>query len=216
MELKYFGHSCFLLAAADGTRILTDPCDPPVGYTLYDIACNAITSSHAHHDHDYFAAASGTPLHITAPGRYTVGGVRITGVPTYHDEHEGRDRGKNIIFVFDLDGVRVAHLGDLGHVPSAETVAQMGRVDVMLTPVGGTYTIDAEQARAVANLIRPRVLIPMHYKTPSCTLPIAGVDRLLTQISDASIHRVTDSFCTFTPESLGGPRVVVLQPKAKK
>ncbi len=211
MELKWYGHACFLLTADNGTRILTDPCDPSVGYGLYGIECDAVTVSHAHHDHNYLEAAAGAPAVFREPGTYETGGVRITGIPTFHDMSGGSARGRNLVFVFELDGVRVAHLGDLGHIPDAATVAAMGRVDVMLTPVGGNYTIDAEQARAVANLVRPRVMIPMHYKTPVCGIAIEDVDRLLIQVEGASIHRLTEPVCTFTPASLGGPRVVVMQ-----
>lgn len=202
MQFKWYGHSCFLLIASNGTRILTDPCAPSTGYRLHDIACDIVTSSHAHYDHNYFAAASGTPKRLSAEGVSVQGDLRITGIPSFHDGNGGAERGGNLIFLIEGDGLRVAHLGDLGHRLPGETVARIGAVDVLLCPIGGTYTIDARAALAVAEALRPRVLIPMHYQTDALAFRLDGVDALLQAAGRRSVRRLNDSVCRITPETL--------------
>lgn len=211
MKLRWYGHSCFLLTSTDGVRILTDPCDPPTGYKLHDIEADAVTVSHAHHDHNYLAAAAGQPAVIDSAGTFDVRGCRVTGVPTWHDREQGKKRGPNFVFVFEIDGLRVAHLGDLGEAPDAAAVAAIGRVDVLLCPIGGYYTIDADEARKTANLLGPRVFIPMHYRTKACTIDVlAPIEPLIHNAVDCNIHRVNGSDVTLTPASLGEDRILVL------
>lgn len=173
MKLTYFGHASFLLES-DGTSILIDPFDDKPGYPQPDVSPTAVTVSHEHFDHNHVATAKGTPKVIrglAAGGkdwnavRERVGPVAITGVATYHDTVQGEKRGKNTIFVFEAENLRVAHAGDLGHPLNAEQVSQLGRIDVLMIPVGGYYTIGCEEADAVVDQLRPRVVIPMHYKT---------------------------------------------------
>lgn len=210
MKIKWYGHSCFLMTAANGARFLTDPCDPDVGYALQHIETDVITVSHDHHDHNYIEAAMGQPQVLNQAGEYEILGCSIHAVPTFHDEVKGKKRGSNLVFVFEIDGLRIAHLGDLGHVPEEETVNAIGPIDVLLAPIGGVYTIDADGARAVANLLKPKILIPMHYKTRVSTLDIDSVDKLLTGARDCRIHRVGESEVTLTLPSLGGDRILVL------
>ncbi len=210
MNVKWYGHSCFLLTGANGVRILIDPCDKSTGYELSNIEADVVTSSHDHHDHNYFAAAAGNPIRIDAPGEYTVGDVRITGIPTWHDDQEGKLRGRNIVFIFEIDGMRVCHLGDLGHMLDEETLAKIGKLDVLLAPVGGTYTIDHVITRKIANALNASVLIPMHYKTNAVNLDIVGVQQLLTEAQNCAVHRLNQSDCILTKESLGEDRLLVL------
>lgn len=138
MLIKRFAHSCFLLQSEGGTRILTDPCDPETGYNVGPVEADCVTESHQHHDHNYTAAAKGRDVKvISAPGEYTVGDVKITGIPCWHDEMQGAKRGGNIIFVFEMDGLRLAHMGDIGHLPDEATLKAMGHIDILLIPVGG-------------------------------------------------------------------------------
>lgn len=211
MKIKWYGHSCFLMTAGNGARFLTDPCDPGVGYTLKHIETDVVTVSHGHHDHNYLDAVMGNPEVLAEEGAWEILGCRIHAVPTFHDEVGGKKRGSNLVFVFEIDGLTVAHLGDLGHLPSAETIEAIGHVDVLLVPIGGVYTIDADEARKVANLLTPKVLIPMHYKTRACTLDIDGVDRLLTGARNCRIHRVGESEATLTLPALGEDRILVFE-----
>ncbi|MBQ3551997.1 MAG: MBL fold metallo-hydrolase [Clostridia bacterium] len=210
MEIKWYGHSCFLLTNNEGVRLLMDPCDRGVGYDLHDIEADIMTISHSHHDHNYYEAVRGNPIRIIAPGETIQKGVRIIGVPTWHDENEGRQRGNNIMFIVEMDDIRVLHCGDLGHVLPDETVKAIGDIDVLLVPVGGKYTVDYKGARAVANQLRPSVVIPMHYKTNACAIDLDTVDNFLTSAEKCLIHRLGQSSATLGRINLGEDRVLVL------
>lgn len=181
MEIVWLGHGAFRLRGKEATAV-TDPYGPEIGYSLGKVTADIVTVSHDHHDHNNVGAVTGNPKVISGPGEYEIRGVRITGIRTYHDSEGGLRRGKNTVYVIELDDLVVAHLGDLGHVPSSEQVQQMGNVDILLIPVGGTFTINAAQAAEVVNLIEPKIVIPMHYKTPSLKLDVESVDRFLREM----------------------------------
>ncbi len=177
MRIRWLGHSAFLLTASDGTRIITDPYKPggEIEYGRITEPADFVTVSHNHFDHNDVAGVPGKPKAIRSSGSHKAGGVNVTGFDCFHDEQRGAKRGRNIIFVFEDAGRRVAHLGDLGHVPTEQAKA-IGRVDVALIPVGGYFTIDPTAAHRAAELLGARVVIPMHFKTAKCTLPIVGVE----------------------------------------
>lgn len=177
MRIKWLAHSAFLLTASDGTRIVTDPYKPGGGIAFGPITepADFVTVSHDHFDHNDVAGVPGKPKAIRTSGSHMAGEVSVTGFDSFHDDKRGAQRGKNIIFVFEDAGLRVAHLGDLGHVPTEQAKA-IGRVDVALIPVGGFYTIDPATAHRTAELLGARVVIPMHYKTGKLGLSIVGVD----------------------------------------
>lgn len=170
MDVQYFGHSSFKLRGKNGT-VVTDPYDEAmVGMEFPRVSADVVTVSHDHGDHNQADQVSGTarreePYVITAPGEYEVQGIGVFGWRSYHDDSEGAERGLNTIYVIHVDGVRICHLGDLGHKLSSELVDNIGEVDVLLVPCGGVYTIDAKQAAAVTAQLQPGYVIPMHYKT---------------------------------------------------
>ena len=166
VEIRWLGHACFLITAGDGTRILTDPFDETVGYDLPTVPADIVTVSHAHFDHNNVGVVQGSPEVANSPGDRSFGSVRIRGVRTCHDTKGGALRGHNIVFIIETDDIAICHAGDLGHVPSDETVKNIGRVDVLLIPVGGTYTLDAKGAQEAVRKLDPKIVIPMHYKTP--------------------------------------------------
>ena len=172
MKIKWYGHSCFLITADNGVRILTDPCDESTGYILKDIETDIVTSSHDHFDHNYFAAAKGEPIILKDAGETEACGIRFLGVPTWHDKTNGSERGSNIIFVFEVDGMKIAHLGDLGHLPRAEVLKELEDVDIMLMPIGGTFTITTEQAVELIAQAKPRTAVAMHFSNTHCGFPI--------------------------------------------
>lgn len=180
MQIKYLGHSCFALTDGAGTAIVCDPYDPSVGFRMPFIEADAITVSHHHYDHDYVCAVSGNPKIYDKSGSYRVSNVDITGLNSFHDEKNGALRGKNVIFRFRMDGTDVCHLGDLGESFSPELVKAVAHVNVLLIPVGGTYTIDASTAKQYVEAIKPNVVIPMHYRTGDCKLDIDGVNGFLS------------------------------------
>jgi L-ascorbate metabolism protein UlaG (beta-lactamase superfamily) len=181
MKVKWLGHAAFLITSEDGTRIICDPyrVGEGVDYGPIDMAADIVTVSHKHYDHDNVAAVKGSPVVVDKPGKKSVKGIEFNGVPTFHDEARGQKRGDNIIFCFSVDGVRVCHLGDLGHELEKGQVNQIGSVDVLLVPVGGFYTIDAKQAARVCDQLAPKMVIPMHFKSGKCGFPIAGVEDFL-------------------------------------
>ncbi len=192
-QLQWLGHAGFLLTSSQGTRILIDPPSAGTGYAIAPIAgVDAVLITHEHSDHSNVGLATGSPLilrGLTTSGWNTIDqevkDVRIYSVspfnPVYHDNQQGAQRGRNTIFVLEVDGLRLAHLGDQGHVLTPEIIQAMGVVDVVLIPVGGHYTIDATGATQVVGQLNPLVVIPMHYKTPTMRAdwPGTGVDSFL-------------------------------------
>lgn len=181
MEITYLGHSCFHLRGR-ATDLLTDPFPPGMGYSLNGASVHIITVSHPHRGHSYCEGVAGDGRVVTGPGEYEVRGVFIQGVPTFHDADGGRVRGRNTAFVLEMDGLRLAHLGDLGHMPGADLVEALKGVDVLFLPVGGHSTISPEEAAQVVGQLRPRVTVPMHYATsppPAGQSPLCGVEHFL-------------------------------------
>ena len=179
------GHSSFLITTVAGTRIVTDPVnselyDESLRYARFDEPADIVTISHEHRDHVGAQVVQGNPIIIQGNGKFMAEEVEFLGVETFHDSTHGADRGRNTVFVMSVDGLRVAHMGDLGHVLSGDQAAEIGAVDVALIPVGGYYTIDAAQATKVAEQVEASIIIPMHYRTDKCAFSIAGVDEFLS------------------------------------
>lgn len=181
MEISWLGHSCFRIKGSQAT-VITDPYSPDEGYTLGKPRADIVTVSHEHSDHAYVAGIGGPPKVVTRPGEYEIKGVLIIGIATYHDAEEGRSRGKNTAYLIQIDEVLVGHLGDLGHVLTAEQVEEIGNVDVLLLPVGGVFTIDAPLAAEVVRQLEPKVVIPMHYQTRALKWKLEPVERFLKEI----------------------------------
>lgn len=211
MRIEWLGHACFLITSSDGTRILTDPYDPSVGYRDMNVEADVVTVSHDHFDHNYVKGVGGSPEVVEGPGRRTAKGIEFLGVGTFHDTSGGAQRGRNTVFVFEVDGLKVCHLGDLGHVLTEEQVREIGEVDVLLIPVGGTFTIGPQEAWRVVEQLKPKVVIPMHFKTPAVGLPIAPVDDFIS--GRPNVKRVGASEVEITKEALPAETEVwVLEP----
>ena len=182
MNIKYLGHAAFVITSDTGIRIITDPYDtgPDLTYGEITESADIVTVSHGHFDHSNVAAVRGNPEVVRRAGRSTAKGIEFKGIATYHDEAKGRLRGNNTIFCFEVDGIKVCHLGDLGHLLDDKQVAEIGSVDIVFIPVGGYYTIDAKAATEVCNQLKPKVIIPMHYRTEKGIPNIVGVDGFLS------------------------------------
>ena len=210
MRLTWWGHSCFLLETAAGTRLLTDPFDPGTGYALSGVDADVVTISHDHHDHNHLAAVNGAPEVIRDPGAHEAFGIRITGFPSWHDGEQGRLRGQNLLYLMEADGVRVLHLGDLGHRLPRETVDAIGPVDAVLCPIGGKFTVDAAGAWQVINDLAPRVAVPMHYHTPDLKFLIADETPFIQQAGEWTVRRITDRPVELQKDALPEKAVWVL------
>jgi len=165
MKIKWYGQSCFMLTAENGIKIVTDPYHNMLGYKLPEIDANIVTTSHDHSDHNNVGAVKGNFVYIKTPGAFSQEGIGIKGVQTFHDNVSGAKRGKNIVYNFNIDGLNVCHCGDLGHLLSLEQINEIGKVDILLLPTGGKFTLDAGGAAEVMKQLNPAVVIPMHYRT---------------------------------------------------
>ncbi len=166
MILKYMGHAFWTLTLESGLVIAFDPYGVFYEYPKRSVKADFCLVSHHHHDHDGLSSLQDGAVVIDEPGMHVLNDeAKVCGVATWHDDAEGQKRGPNTVFVVEAEGLRIAHAGDLGHVPTAKQLKQLGRVDVLLLPVGGYYTIDAETALDVCRLMQPQLVIPMHYRT---------------------------------------------------
>ena len=212
LKIKWLGHSCFLLTSEANVKVLTDPFDNQVGYRPPAVEADIVTVSHNHFDHNHSQVVKGRPKVLNQPGEYKNDGIGITGISAFHDGVQGAKRGNNVIFIVNMDGLRICHCGDLGHIPSSEQTAAIGKIDVLLIPTGGTYTVDASEAWKIVQLLKPQVAIPMHFKTPLLSFPIEGVDKFLTAagISKQQAY-LNKQEIDAKPESLGQlPGIAVL------
>ena len=186
MEITWLGHSCFLLQDSKGRKLLTDPFDTTLGYEIYKGSPDIVTISHQHFDHNYTKELNGNYKILDKVGMFYICDIPIKGTPSYHDKDKGAKRGDNIIFTFKMDDYTLCHLGDLGHSLSNDDIDAIGNVDILFIPVGGNYTIDGKEASEVTKKINPKIVIPMHYKTPLVSFPIDGVEKFLMYMKNAS------------------------------
>lgn len=207
MKIRWLGQASFHIVTSDGTAIRTDPYDSSLGFELSPLPADVVTVSHEHFDHAAVETVPGEPVVVRGAGEHSVKGITVRGVAAYHDTNRGLDRGTNTIFVFTVDGVTLCHLGDLGHPLEPEHLRALGRVDVLMVPVGGTYTLDAAGADTVVGQLRPRLTIPMHYRVNGLSLSIAGLSGFLR--GKPNVH--THASLEVTGETLPAePEVVVL------
>ncbi|MFZ5364748.1 MAG: MBL fold metallo-hydrolase [Patescibacteria group bacterium] len=183
MNISWLGHSCFKIETKYQNQnlvIITDPYHKEIGLRVPKMAADIVTISHEHDDHNNREAVEGnlekTPFLIDQPGEYEIKGVFVHGLSSSHDNQDGAQRGGNIIYRFDIEGLSLVHLGDLGHQLSDQQLDQLGNVDVLFVPVGGTYTLDANGASKLVREIEPRLVIPMHYRDDKVKLKLDSVN----------------------------------------
>lgn len=181
MNITWLGQACFKIQGKEVT-IITDPYDSKIGLNLPRLNAEILTISHNHYDHNNIKAVSGQPFIIDTPGEYEIKKVFIWGIPSWHDNSEGAVRGANTIFIYQLEDIKLAHLGDLGTTLSNEQLEKLEGVDILLIPVGGIYTIDGKKAAEVVNQIEPRIVIPMHYKIPNLKIKLEAVDKFCNEM----------------------------------
>lgn len=194
MKIKWLGHSSFLLTESTGISVLTDPFDSKmVGYGFTAPPVDIVTMSHGHADHNYLEGVPHRKQVYDAPGKFEYEGrVHITGIRAFHDDCEGKVRGNNIIYRFGMDGVNICHMGDIGEPCSPELIERLLPVNVLLIPVGGNYTIDAELAKEYVDRLMPDIVIPMHYKIKHCELDIDKVDPFVRLFDDECVEEDLD------------------------
>ncbi len=188
MRMHWLGQASFHIVSNDGVTIRTDPYDSSLGFELSPLPADIVTVSHDHYDHAAVDVVPGDPVVIRKPGEHQAKGITFRGIESFHDDRGGLDRGTNTIFIFSVDGVSICHLGDLGHLLTAEQIRAIGPVDVLCVPVGGTYTLDADGATAVMNQLHPLITVPMHYRVNGMSLAIEGVGQFLRENSNVHTH----------------------------
>lgn len=188
MKIEYLGHSCFKLTESTGTSIVCDPYSEEVGFKMPPVEADAVTLSHDHFDHNAVKNVGGKPKIFKGECNADLDGVGITSIKSFHDGVRGKKRGENVIFKFRLDGIDVCHLGDLGEACSPELIELILPVNVLLIPVGGNYTIDAEMAKEYVDRIMPDVVVPMHYRTKDCRIDIDKVDEFVEMFDEEDVE----------------------------
>lgn len=181
MEITWLGHSCFRIKGKDAI-VITDPCHPSLGYTLGKLHADIVTLSHFHPGHSYSEAITSEFKEIRGPGEYELKGIFITGIATFHDSEQGNKLGRNTVYVLEMDGITLCHMGDLGHLPASQLMEAIGDVDVLFLPVGGVSTIAGSTAAEIVRRLSPKIVIPMHYKTSAEVRDLQPVDRFLTEL----------------------------------
>ena len=210
MKLKYFAHACFSLQFDNGTVLVTDPYDESVTYPPCDIPCTAALVSHDHFDHNHVQSLAGEFTVVKAPGSCEIGGAKITAVPCYHDPEKGALRGTNLIFRVECEGLSIAHLGDLGHMPNEEQLAAISNLDVLMLPIGGTYTITTPQAEEIIRTVKPKLAVAMHFRTDDYEINIATPDEFIARTGAVRMPREIE----ITAENIGAlPPVIIMNHK---
>ena len=211
MKLEWIGHACFRLTALDGTVVITDPYDESVGIRMLPLEADLITMSHEHHDHNETGMIVGKPLVVHGTQAAQAGNVSVSAVSSWHDDAQGAKRGPNAIRIFDIDGLKVVHMGDQGCMPDENVLAAIANADVMMIPVGGTYTVDAQGARAIVERAKPACVIPMHVKTKHCPYPIASVAPFLAAMGAENAQSMREANLTKEDRPKG---ILLMQPLA--
>lgn len=217
MEITFFGQSFFQLALKNrGNQtvgLALDPFSAEIGLVVPNISADILLLSHNHQDHNNISAISGKPFVIQSPGEYEVKEVLITGIPAFHDNQQGKERGLVIIYKIEVEGLKLCHLSDLGQGElTDEQIEQIGEVDVLFCPVGGVYTIDAKQASNIIAQIEPRVVIPMHYQMPKLKVELDDLEKFLKQMGQEDVLK--EKKFKVSPKILPQEetKVVVLEP----
>ncbi|MDP3778549.1 MAG: MBL fold metallo-hydrolase [bacterium] len=183
MVITWYGQSCFKIQSGD-LVIVIDPFSKEIGLTPPRFRADVALSSHAHDDHNNLESVTGEPFIINNPGEYEVKGAYVHGIETFHDNENGAERGLNTIFLVEIEGIRILHMGDYGDDANrdAQFIEEVGEVDILLVPVGGTFTIDGQRAARLTKDIEPRFVIPMHYKIPGLKIALADNTQFLKEM----------------------------------
>jgi L-ascorbate metabolism protein UlaG (beta-lactamase superfamily) len=212
MEITWYGRACFRLKGREAT-VITDPCPPSTGFVAGKHDVDLVTLSHADADHTYTRSIT-AGLTLTRPGEYEFHDLLVNGIRTYHDAVGGQERGENVVFSFEVDGVHIAHLGDLGHLLSEEQLTELGPIDVLLVPAGGVYTVTPAEAAEVVAQLSPKIVIPMHYAVDGGSTDLQGPEKFLQEMAVEEPIRQPKAVVTASslPEET---QVILLDPRGR-
>jgi L-ascorbate metabolism protein UlaG (beta-lactamase superfamily) len=212
MEITWYGRACFRLKGREAT-VITDPCPPSTGFVAGKHDVDLLTLSHADADHTYTRSIT-AGLTLMRPGEYEFHDLLVNGIRTYHDAVGGQERGENVVFSFEVDGVHIAHLGDLGHLLSEEQLTELGPIDVLLVPAGGVYTVTPAEAAEVVAQLSPKIVIPMHYAVDGGSTDLQGPEKFLQEMAVEEPIRQPKAVVTASslPEET---QVILLDPRGR-
>ena len=189
MKLQYLGHASFRIISEMGTTVVCDPYKSDwVGFDMARVRCDVVTISHHHGDHDCMDSILGSPAELDVEIACAADDIAIESISTFHDDEKGAKRGKNLVFTFLVDGIKVVHMGDVGCFDQ-NVVDKIKHCDVLLIPVGGTFTVDAAGAKRYVDEVQPKIVVPMHYKTEEHNFDVDGVDKFLALFDSANVTR---------------------------
>jgi L-ascorbate metabolism protein UlaG (beta-lactamase superfamily) len=209
IQVRWYGQSFFTLTSASNIVVAMDPFDGSfVNYPIpQDLKADVLLVTHEHRDHNNVAIIKGDPFVMKSErgiGKEEKHGIKLRGIGAYHDNEHGAQRGRNTIYTIEMDGVRLCHLGDIGQSSfTDEQLARIGAVDVLFLPAGGQFTTEPKDLRKLVDQIKPRVAVPMHYKSPyTRDLPLAPLDEFLTLNKDLPVKRLEAPTFAVTQEEL--------------
>ena len=216
-KISWAGQSCFQISVSNSREhsadIVIDPFDEFIGLKVPNFSADILLVTHDHHDHNNVKAVKGSPFLVSGPGEYEVKDVFIQGIPSFHDDKEGKERGQNTIYVIEAEDIRICHLGDLGQKQlTDEQLEKIDRIDILMIPVGGQFTISSTEAQRIISQIEPRIIIPMHYQLPKLKYKLDDVSKFLKTMGKSSI--VAQDKLTIKASAMpkDGTEIVVLQP----
>lgn len=181
MKIQWIAHACYRIEFENGKVMVTDPFDK-IGYEMPEISADIVSLSHGHYDHNAKHKVGGSFIVCDEAKCYEAHDIRVTGIPSFHDKEGGAKRGSNLIYIIEAEGLKVAHLGDLGHALDESQKEALKNVDILMIPVGGNYTIDAAEAFEIIKEIEPNIVFPMHYKTPGLTVDISDITEFMSLV----------------------------------
>ena len=216
-KITWAGQSCFQISVSNSrdhsADIVIDPFDEETGLKVPNFSADILLVTHQHHDHNNIKTIKGEPFLAEGPGEYEVKGVFIQGIPAFHDDKEGKEKGLNTIYTIEAEDIRFCHLGDLGQKQlTDEQVDKIGNVDVLMIPVGGEYTISSQEAQRIISQIEPRIVIPMHYKLPKLKADLDDVNKFLKTMGKPSVVPQDKLVIKSSAMPKDGMEIVVLQP----
>lgn len=217
-KITWAGQACFQLSFSNSkdhsANVVIDPFEEKIGLKMPNFEADVLLVSHGHEDHNNTKGVKGSPFIIEGPGEYEVKGVFVQGIESFHDDVQGKERGKNTIYLFEAEDMRFCHLGDLGQKElTDDQLEKIGLVDVLMIPVGGEYTIGSAEASKIVGQIEPKIVIPMHYALPKLTIELDGVEQFLKAMGKNTadpLDKLTVKVATLPKE--GAMEVMVLKP----
>jgi L-ascorbate metabolism protein UlaG (beta-lactamase superfamily) len=217
MQIIWHGQSCFEIittpAKNSQVKIIIDPFSEEIGLRLPKMEADILLVSHQHYDHNNKKGVAGSPFLVEGPGEYEIKNIFITGIRSWHDISQGKERGENTIYTIETEEMRLCHLGDLGQKElEEEQLEKIGDIDVLMLPVGGTYTVSGKEAANIMSQMEPKITIPMHYHIPKLKIKLDGLDKFLKLLGIKSIEPVNKLSLKKKDIPEGEAKIIILKP----